>query len=72
MTHAPDSQELATAGKAVAGAPSGRVRIQALAISLPTTPCAVTAGASLYADPSRNDFGGSGLDPGRRFSRVIH
>ena len=72
MTHAPDSQELATVGKAVAGAPSGRVRIEALAISLPTTPRAVAAGALLYADPSRNDFGRPGLDPGQCISRVIH
>ena len=72
MTHAPDLQELATAGIAVAGAPLGSVRIEALAISLPTTPCAVPAGASLYADPSRNDFGRSGLDPGQGSGRVHH
>lgn len=72
MTHAPDPQELATAGKADAGAPSGCVRIGIPAISLPTTPRAAQAGALLYADPSRNDFGRSGLDPGQGSGRVYY
>ncbi len=40
MTHAPDSQELATVSQVVAGAPLGRARHPGLIVSLPIdAPC---------------------------------